>query len=132
MRLNAEFRQTHELPHQIERQIGTARRHPIDDHRPLQVEVLEGLSPIDERSSIPYRDQPLGDLGRDVLAAGLAGEFEPQPTPDVRVVLGESHEDADQAVGAQSGQVFDSNRLLRRHDRHRSHKPSKRLAATRV
>jgi len=93
--------QTHEPPHQIERQIGTARRHPIDDHRPLQVEVLDevpGLSPIAGRSSIPYRDQPLGDLGRDVLAAGLAGEFEPQPTPDVRVVLGESHEDADQAV----------------------------------
>jgi hypothetical protein len=84
------IRQTHEPPHQFERQIGTARRHPIDDHRPLQVEVLDeapGLSPIDERSSIPYRDQPLGDLGGDALAAGLAGEFESQPTPDVRVVL---------------------------------------------
>ena len=94
------IRQTHEPPNQIERQIGTARRHPIDDHRPLQVEVLDevpGLSPI---ASIPYRDQPLGDLDRDVLAAGLAGEFESQPTSDVRVVLGESHEDADQAVGA--------------------------------
>ena len=85
-----------------------------------------------KRSSIPYRDQPLGDLGRDVLAAGMSGEFEPQPTPDVRIVLGESHEDADQAVGAQSGQVLDRNGLLRRHDRHCSHKPSNHLAATRV
>ena len=95
------IRQTHEPPHQIERQIGTTRRHPIDDHRPLQIEVLDkvpGLSPIDERSSIPYRGRPLGDLGRDVLAARLAREFEPEPTPDVRVALGESHEDADQAV----------------------------------
>jgi hypothetical protein len=49
------IRQTHELPHQIARQIGTARRHPVDDHRPLKVEVLTKSGTFANRRAIEPR-----------------------------------------------------------------------------
>jgi hypothetical protein len=64
----------HEPPHQIERQVGAGLGNPVDDHRPLQVEVLHevtALLPVDEGPRGSQGGDALADLGSDGVAAGL-------------------------------------------------------------
>jgi hypothetical protein len=52
---------------------------PIDDHRPLQVEVFHEvppLLPVDEGPRFPQSGNAFADLGSDGAATDLCGKFQ--------------------------------------------------------
>ena len=52
---------------------------PIDDHRPLQVEVfyeVPPLLPVDEGPRFSQRGDAFADLGSDAVSANLCGQFQ--------------------------------------------------------
>src|SRR3954462_10960220 len=90
-----------EAPHQVKRQIGARRGKPVDDHRPLQIQVFDEVPtfvPVDERARTLESRQALADLRGDSLTPGVAGQFEAQATLRICVVLSEVDENGGQAL----------------------------------
>jgi hypothetical protein len=72
------FGKRHEPPYQIQCQLGAGHGDPLDDHRPLQVEVFHEVPPflpIDEGSRILQGGDAFADFGGDGVTAGLRGQF---------------------------------------------------------
>ena len=49
------FGKVHEPPHQIQRQVGARLGNAVNDHRPLQVEILHEVPPL-----LPIDERPCG------------------------------------------------------------------------
>jgi hypothetical protein len=110
--------QLQESPQQLERQIGAAVGHLVEDQLALQVEVLhEGrpLLPVDEGPRLAQRGKPLADVGGGRLGAGLGVELEPEPPFGGCIPLAKLEEDLGQPLGAEGLEFGEVDRLLRCH-----------------
>ena len=109
----------HEPPHQVQCQVRSGLGNPVDDHRPLLIEILQefpALLPVDEGPGGPQGGEALADFGGESVAtAGLRGQLQAQTPLDFGVSGREVDEDGGEAFRAQRRQIVQVEGLLRRH-----------------